>query len=232
MTKNMINNYFAPVCLYNLFRRLNTSHLNQSKCTFHGQIKSSFIYIEVLIKVYLESVTLADDLFILTLGGKLWRNENSIKNCDLCQVQAHLVENEIEIRDYTAVSSDVTLLATDDLDTVSTVKRVNGGHQAEENSNNLIWADPGSCCYALYAKLNPDTVLLQQSPLALAKALKVVCFYHLNKDLWLLGQLRSLVWTFFQPTLHKKLKKCELDSYVWMNLSRIANRLYHLSLLL
>ncbi|XP_047177456.1 aminopeptidase P1 isoform X2 [Vigna umbellata] len=88
------------------------------------------------------------------------------------EVQAHLVENEIEIRDYTAVSSDVTLLATDDLDTLSTVKRLNGGHQAEENSNNLIWADPGSCCYALYAKLNPDTVLLQQSPLALAKALK------------------------------------------------------------
>ncbi|WVZ09984.1 hypothetical protein V8G54_014514 [Vigna mungo] len=91
---------------------------------------------------------------------------------DKQKVQAHLVENEIEIRDYTAVSSDVTLLATDDLDTVSTVKRVNGGHQAEENSNNLIWADPGSCCYALYAKLNPDIVLLQQSPLALAKALK------------------------------------------------------------
>ncbi|KAK7367443.1 hypothetical protein VNO80_09455 [Phaseolus coccineus] len=87
------------------------------------------------------------------------------------EVQAHLVENEIEIREYTAVSSDVTLLATDELDTVSTVKRVNGGHQAEENSN-LIWIDSGSCCYALYAKLNPDTVLLQQSPLALAKALK------------------------------------------------------------
>ncbi|KAL9327739.1 hypothetical protein ACSQ67_002742 [Phaseolus vulgaris] len=87
------------------------------------------------------------------------------------EVQAHLVENEIEIREYTDVSSDVTLLATDELDTLSTVKRVNGGHQAEENSN-LIWADSGSCCYALYAKLNPDTVLLQQSPLALAKALK------------------------------------------------------------
>lgn len=123
----------------------------------------------------------------------------------MCQVQAHLVENEIEIRDYTAVSSDVTLLATDDLDTVSTVKRVNGGHQAEKNSNNLIWADSGSCCYALYAKLNPDTVLLQQSPLALAKALKVVYFYNLNKDLWLLVHLRSLVWTFFKPTSHKNL---------------------------
>ncbi|CAJ1929997.1 unnamed protein product [Sphenostylis stenocarpa] len=89
------------------------------------------------------------------------------------EVQAHLVEHEIEIREYTAVSSDVTLLATDELDTISTVKRANGAHQAEENSNSLIWADPGSCCYALYAKLIPDSVLLQQSPLALAKALKV-----------------------------------------------------------
>lgn len=55
-----------------------------------------------------------------------------------------------------------------------TGKSVNGEHKAEENSNDLIWADPKKCCYALYAKLNPDKVLLQQSPLALAKALKVV----------------------------------------------------------
>ncbi|KAG5069809.1 hypothetical protein JHK85_002186 [Glycine max] len=106
------------------------------------------------------------------------------------EVQTHLVENGIEIQEYTAVSSDATLLATDELDAVSTAKAalaetearkipseidksVNGEHQAEENSNDLIWADPVSCCYALYAKLNPDTVLLQQSPLALAKALKV-----------------------------------------------------------
>ncbi|RDX99400.1 hypothetical protein CR513_17551 [Mucuna pruriens] len=107
------------------------------------------------------------------------------------EVQTHLVENGIEIREYTAVSSDATLLATDELDVVSTAKvalaevtkearkipietdkSVNGEHQAEENSNDFIWADSGSCCYALYAKLNPDTVLLQQSPLALSKALK------------------------------------------------------------
>lgn len=114
----------------------------------------------------------------------------------MCQVKSHLEENGIEIREYTAVSFDVALLATDELDTTSTAKdtlaeitkqaekfvsetnkSVNGKHQAKENSNNLIWADPGSCCYALYSKLNPDTVLLQQSPLALAKALKVVCLY-------------------------------------------------------
>ncbi|CAI8595139.1 unnamed protein product [Vicia faba] len=52
------------------------------------------------------------------------------------------------------------------------IKDVNGKHQAGEESSNLIWVDPASCCYALYSKLNPDTVLLQQSPLALPKALK------------------------------------------------------------
>ncbi|XP_061342292.1 aminopeptidase P1 [Gastrolobium bilobum] len=107
------------------------------------------------------------------------------------EVKNHLEENRIEIREYTAVNFDVALLATNELDAVSTAKgavaevtkeaeknaseinkSVNGKHQAEENSNDLIWADPGSCCYALYSKLNPDTVLLQQSPLALAKALK------------------------------------------------------------
>lgn len=104
-----------------------------------------------------------------------------IENCVLFQVQTHLVENGIEIRDYTAVSSDVTLLATDELDADKSAnnKSVNGEHQAEENNNDLIWADPGSCCYALYAKLNPDSVLLHQSPLALAKALKVVYWYLL-----------------------------------------------------
>ncbi|XP_027360008.1 aminopeptidase P1 isoform X1 [Abrus precatorius] len=107
------------------------------------------------------------------------------------EVKTHLEENGIEIREYMAVSCDVALLATDELDAVSTAKvalaevtmeaekvpsetnkRVNGEHQTEENSQNLVWADPGSCCYALYAKLKPETVLLLQSPLALAKALK------------------------------------------------------------
>ena len=123
-----------------------------------------------------------------------------IENGVLYQVKTHLEENGIEIRDYTAVSSDVALLASDELDAASTVKGalaevtkeaektpsetnkgVNGKHQAEENSNDLIWADPGSCCYALYSKLNPETILLQQSPLALAKALKVVNVYPFNK---------------------------------------------------
>ncbi|XP_028775617.1 aminopeptidase P1 isoform X2 [Neltuma alba] len=106
------------------------------------------------------------------------------------EVKTHLEVNGIEIRDYTAVSSDVALLAVDELDAVSTVRgtstelteeasktlsetgvRVNGSSQAD-GCNDLIWADPGSCCYALYSKLNSDKVHLQQSPVALAKALK------------------------------------------------------------
>ncbi|KAI4327561.1 hypothetical protein L6164_020006 [Bauhinia variegata] len=100
------------------------------------------------------------------------------------EVKSHLDENGIEVREYAAVISDVELLASNELDAVSTVrgtlakskedidKILNGKHEAEENSNNLVWADPGSCCFSLYSKLNPLKVLLQQSPLALAKALK------------------------------------------------------------
>lgn len=105
------------------------------------------------------------------------------------EVKTHLEENEIEIKEYTEVSLDAALLATNELDSVSTAKAslaevtkqsensetnksVNGKHQTGEKSSNLIWADPASCCYALYSKLNPDAVVLQQSPLALPKALK------------------------------------------------------------
>lgn len=122
------------------------------------------------------------------------------------QVKNQLEDNGIEVREYMAVSSDVVLLASNELDATSTVrgtptkvtgevkknlsetdKKVNGNHQAEENTNDLIWADPGSCCYALYSKLNHDKVLLQQSPLALAKALKVVHIYPANKGHLLFG---------------------------------------------
>ena len=88
-------------------------------------------------------------------------------------------ENGIEVREYGAVSSDVALLASNQLNTLSAIK----GTQAEVTGNDtkemkneleLIWADPTSCCYALYSKLDADKVLLRPSPLALAKAIKVV----------------------------------------------------------
>lgn len=99
-------------------------------------------------------------------------------------------KNGIEVRDYSAIITDVSLLASNQLDLSSFVKgpevRANvevelstidiagsNGTKVESQNNGLIWVDPAQCCYALYSKLNSDKVLLQQSPLALAKALKV-----------------------------------------------------------
>ena len=61
------------------------------------------------------------------------------------------------------MSSDVSLLASNQLKPSIEVKGTgNGTIEAAESNNDLIWADPGYCCYALYSRLNPDKVLLQQ----------------------------------------------------------------------
>ncbi|PWA81019.1 aminopeptidase P1 [Artemisia annua] len=78
-------------------------------------------------------------------------------------------KNNITVKDYTTVSSDVALLASNQL-TSANETQSNGAHEAEDDSRK-IWVDP-RCCYSLYAKLNPEQVLLQQSPLALPKSLK------------------------------------------------------------
>ena len=98
--------------------------------------------------------------------------------CLKYQVKLHLEQNGVEIWDYSAVSSDVSLLASNLLKNAETKAVGNGTYEAQENDHKLIWADPGSCCYALYTKLNSENVLLRQSPLALAKALKVTFFFH------------------------------------------------------
>lgn len=90
------------------------------------------------------------------------------------QVISFLKESGVEVRDYDAVSSDVVLLQSNQLKP-----------PADVQGSDLIWADPNSCSYALYSKLNSDKVLLQQSPLALAKAIKVVLVFP--------NQLKSLV---------------------------------------
>ncbi|KAI7740983.1 hypothetical protein M8C21_006894, partial [Ambrosia artemisiifolia] len=86
------------------------------------------------------------------------------------ELKSYMEENKIIVKDYGAVSSDVALLASNQLtsanDTLS-----NGASEIEVNSHK-IWADP-HCCYSLYSMLNPDQVLLQPSPLALPKSLKL-----------------------------------------------------------
>ncbi|XVF17852.1 hypothetical protein REPUB_Repub10bG0160600 [Reevesia pubescens] len=94
------------------------------------------------------------------------------------KVSSSMQENRIEVREYDAVSSDVALLASNQLDQDTGVNSGRNGVceneacEAEENFNDLLWVDPALCCYALFSKLDANRVLLQQSPLALAKALK------------------------------------------------------------
>ncbi|KAL9245990.1 hypothetical protein vseg_019579 [Gypsophila vaccaria] len=87
------------------------------------------------------------------------------------EVHSYMKANKIEVRDYAAISSDVDLLASSQLG--SSLSATTEGQNGEMgNACNHIWMDPGSCCYALYSKLKSDQVSLQQSPLALPKALK------------------------------------------------------------
>ncbi|GMH25260.1 hypothetical protein Nepgr_027103 [Nepenthes gracilis] len=107
------------------------------------------------------------------------------------EVYSYMKEKGVEVRDYDAVASDVSLLASNELASSLlenesqekdakqleshpnvSVLTANGTEGAVELEYNLIWADPASCCYALFSKLSSGQVLLQQSPLALAKALK------------------------------------------------------------
>ncbi|KAF8012462.1 hypothetical protein BT93_I0585 [Corymbia citriodora subsp. variegata] len=106
------------------------------------------------------------------------------------EVSGYLKENGIEVREYSVVSTDVSLLASNQLGPCAfkeTQSEVSWGtgigfreddaksikiEEEDGDSIDLIWADPRSCCYALYSKLDSDRVLLKQSPLALAKSLK------------------------------------------------------------
>lgn len=83
-----------------------------------------------------------------------------------------MAENGIEVREYNAVDSDVSLLASGQLVSSYACKEAQDEVQ-KAKENGRIWIDPASCCLALYAKLASDQVLMQQSPLALAKAIKV-----------------------------------------------------------
>lgn len=105
----------------------------------------------------------------------------------MSQANSYMKENGIFLREYGEVSSDTVLLASDQLNSSSADKtaglntetitgKATGNCEipAAESVSDLIWVDAGACCFALYLKLNADKVLLKQSPLALAKALKVI----------------------------------------------------------
>ena len=91
----------------------------------------------------------------------------------------------VTVKDYTEVLNDVILLTTLENKQINTdapnTGAIENGEQKQLNPENkfgLVWLNPASCCYAIYSKLKPDEVLLQQSPLTLAKALKVGLVLH------------------------------------------------------
>ncbi|MQL82776.1 hypothetical protein Taro_015236 [Colocasia esculenta] len=107
------------------------------------------------------------------------------------EVLHYMAENGVVIREYNAVESDASSLASGQLSRSSVVQqgeskpsnaRENGvgeidcigqvATDAEERKQHRVWVDPSSCCFVLYSKLASERVVLQPSPLALAKALK------------------------------------------------------------
>ncbi|KAK4416527.1 Aminopeptidase P1 [Sesamum alatum] len=94
------------------------------------------------------------------------------------EVSSYMEENGVQVRDYGVVSSDTALLASDQLASTNSAKETGktgkamSDNSVEESRNDLVWVDPGTCCFALYSKLNQDKLFLQSSPLALAKAIK------------------------------------------------------------
>ncbi|XP_062182262.1 aminopeptidase P1-like [Phragmites australis] len=83
------------------------------------------------------------------------------------EVQNYMAENGIDIREYSIVQSDVSLLASGKLNGSA----VDGSsHDGMQNSK--IWIDSNSCCLSLYSKLSVHQVLMLQSPIALPKAVK------------------------------------------------------------
>ncbi|EFJ06918.1 hypothetical protein SELMODRAFT_186551 [Selaginella moellendorffii] len=74
------------------------------------------------------------------------------------EVERFLTENQVVIKDYEEVVQDLDAL-------VSCPEEVIDG-------KGLIWIDPNSCPLKLYPDIPADEMLLQQSPIALSKALK------------------------------------------------------------
>lgn len=61
----------------------------------------------------------------------------------------------------------------DSLEDYVTKHENKGGLQNDEDKDLSIWIDPGTCSYMIYCRLPADRIILQQSPIAMAKALKV-----------------------------------------------------------
>ena len=77
------------------------------------------------------------------------------------QVDAHLANCNIVVRNYSAIASDASQLAS-----------------KEGHTESRLWLDPSNCSYSIYSEVGAgsrgeEAILLATSPVTLAKALKV-----------------------------------------------------------
>ncbi|KAH8975591.1 hypothetical protein BDL97_01G166700 [Sphagnum fallax] len=103
----------------------------------------------------------------------------AVKNTSNNKIAAEGIE-EKEAVQTNGHQSSAEVASAEPLDAVDSLEDYVANHREEEsdeqategNREAIIWVDPGSCSYMVYSHIPADQVLLQQSPLALAKALK------------------------------------------------------------
>jgi Xaa-Pro aminopeptidase len=105
--------------------------------------------------------------------------KKAVKNTSNNKIAAEGIE-EKEAVQTNGHQSSAEVASAEPLDAVDSLEDYVANHRGEEsdeqategNREAIIWVDPGSCSYMVYSHIPADQVLLQQSPLALAKALK------------------------------------------------------------
>ncbi|KAJ1697514.1 hypothetical protein LUZ63_006026 [Rhynchospora breviuscula] len=93
---------------------------------------------------------------------------NDVSYCPVVQSYAIVtMDSAFFYVDKRKVSSEFLLLKVAKLDA-----QKSSDDAEKQLKSDKIWVDPSSCCLALFGKLSANQVFWQQSPLALAKALK------------------------------------------------------------
>jgi Xaa-Pro aminopeptidase len=113
--------------------------------------------------------------------------KKAVKNTSNNKIAAEGIE-EKEAVQTNGHQSSAEVASAEPLDAVDSLEDYVANHREEEsdeqategNREAIIWVDPGSCSYMVYSHIPADQVLLQQSPLALAKALKVENYWQIS----------------------------------------------------
>jgi Xaa-Pro aminopeptidase len=112
--------------------------------------------------------------------------KKAVKNTSNDEIAAEGIDEEAVQTNGHQSSAEVA--SAEPLDAVDSLEDYIANHREEESDEQategkgeaMIWVDPGTCSYMVYSHIPADQVLLQQSPLALAKALKVENYWQIS----------------------------------------------------